>query len=74
MNQLSRRLALGLAFLTMIAPVVAAGAPLRVGTSAGPYAEILDDPRVAKLIAIYRSPEVKKFILDRFGGTIIPTW
>ena len=33
-----------------------------------------DDPRVAKLIAIYRSPEVKQFILDRFGGTIIPTW
>jgi len=33
-----------------------------------------DDPRVAKLITIYRSPEVKQFILDRFGGTIIPTW
>ena len=33
-----------------------------------------DDPRVAKLIAIYRSPEVKQFILDRFGGTIVPTW
>ncbi len=33
-----------------------------------------DDPRVTKLIAIYRSPEVKRFILDRFGGTIVPTW
>lgn len=33
-----------------------------------------DDPRVAKLISIYRSPEVKQFILDRFGGTIVPTW
>jgi D-methionine transport system substrate-binding protein len=33
-----------------------------------------DNPRVAKLIAVYRSPEVKQFILDRFGGTIIPTW
>ncbi len=32
------------------------------------------DPRVLKLIAIYRSPEVKQFILDRFGGTILPTW
>ena len=32
------------------------------------------DPRVAKLIGICRSPEVKQFILDRFGGTIIPTW
>jgi D-methionine transport system substrate-binding protein len=33
-----------------------------------------DNPRVLKLIAIYRSPEVRKFILDRFGGTIIPAW
>ncbi len=33
-----------------------------------------EDPRIAKLIAIYRSPEVKQFILDRFGGSIIPTW
>ncbi len=32
------------------------------------------DPRVLKLIATYRSPEVKRFILDRFGGTILPTW
>ena len=32
------------------------------------------DPRVLKLIAIYRSPEVKQFIMDRFGGTILPTW
>jgi len=71
---MTRLLALGLAFLTMIAPAMTAGAPLRVGTSAGPYAEILEDPRVAKLIAIYRSPEVKQFILDRFGDTIIPTW
>ena len=33
-----------------------------------------NNARVLKLIAIYRSPEVRKFILDRFGGTIIPTW
>ena len=33
-----------------------------------------NDPRIAKLIAAYRSPEVKQFILDRFGGTIIPAW
>ena len=25
-------------------------------------------------IAIRRSPEVKQFILHRFGGTIVPTW
>ena len=33
-----------------------------------------DDPRIAKYIAIYRSPEVKAFIEKRFDGTIIPTW
>lgn len=33
-----------------------------------------DDPRIQKYIALYRSPEVKDFILKRFDGTIIPTW
>ncbi|ABC21595.1 MetQ/NlpA family ABC transporter substrate-binding protein [Rhodospirillum rubrum] len=33
-----------------------------------------DDPRILKYIALYRSPEVKDFILKRFDGTIIPTW
>jgi len=33
-----------------------------------------DDPIIAKYIAVYRSPEVKEFILKRFNGTIIPTW
>ena len=33
-----------------------------------------DDPRVRKYIAVYRSPEVKAFILKRFDGSIIPTW
>ena len=33
-----------------------------------------EDHRVAKLIEIYRSPEVKEFILDKFAGSIIPTW
>lgn len=33
-----------------------------------------DDPRVAKLIGIYRPAGVKQSILDRFGGTIIPAW
>lgn len=32
------------------------------------------DPRILKYIALYRSPEVKDFILKRFDGTIIPTW
>lgn len=33
-----------------------------------------DDPKILKYIAIYRSPEVKAFIEQRFDGTIIPTW
>jgi len=33
-----------------------------------------DDPRIKKLIAIYRSPEVKAFILSKFNGSVIPTW
>jgi len=33
-----------------------------------------DDPAIHKFIAVYRSPEVKAFILQRFGGNIIPTW
>lgn len=32
------------------------------------------DPKILKYIAIYRSPEVKEFILKRFSGSIIPTW
>ncbi len=33
-----------------------------------------DDPRIKKLIGIYRSPEVKAFILSKFNGSVIPTW
>ncbi len=33
-----------------------------------------DDPRIQKLIGIYRSPEVKDFILAHFNGSIIPAW
>lgn len=33
-----------------------------------------DDPQIRRYIEIYRSPEVKDFILARFQGTIIPTW
>jgi len=32
------------------------------------------DPRVKRYIDIYRSPEVRQFILTRFNGTILPTW
>lgn len=33
-----------------------------------------DDPRIKKLIGIYRSPEVKDFILSTFNGSVIPNW
>jgi D-methionine transport system substrate-binding protein len=33
-----------------------------------------DDPRIQKLIALYRSPEVKAYIADHFNGSIIPSW
>jgi D-methionine transport system substrate-binding protein len=33
-----------------------------------------DDPRIRKMIGIYRSPEVKAFILSKFNGSVIPDW
>lgn len=33
-----------------------------------------DDPRINRFIALYRSPEIKQFILTKFGGSILPTW
>ena len=33
-----------------------------------------DDSRIKKLIGIYRSPEVKAFILSKFSGSVIPNW
>ena len=33
-----------------------------------------DDARIKKLIGIYRSPEVKAFILAKFNGSVIPNW
>ena len=38
------------------------------------WREFFTDARLQKLIGIYRSPEVKAFILDRFNGSIIPAW
>ncbi|WP_082721099.1 MetQ/NlpA family ABC transporter substrate-binding protein [Burkholderia sp. ABCPW 14] len=47
----------------------------------GPYANILavraedkDKPWVAKLVAAYRSPDVKRFIERQFGGAVITAW
>ncbi|GEO36454.1 hypothetical protein SAE02_06020 [Skermanella aerolata] len=33
-----------------------------------------DDARIKRYIGIYRSPEVREFVLARFKGTILPTW
>jgi D-methionine transport system substrate-binding protein len=33
-----------------------------------------DDPRLAKFIALFRSPEVKEFITSRYGKFIVPLW
>lgn len=33
-----------------------------------------DDPRIRRFVELYRSPEVRDFILTRFNGTIVPTW
>lgn len=33
-----------------------------------------DDPRIRKLIGLYRSPEVKAYLLEHFNGSIIPAW
>ena len=51
------------------APSAASGAAPMNGGMAG---RVL--PNWPGQIAIRRSPEVKQFILHRFGGTIVPTW
>lgn len=33
-----------------------------------------DNPAIRRFIEIYRSPEVRDFILTRFKGSIVPTW
>ncbi|MBX6742752.1 MAG: MetQ/NlpA family ABC transporter substrate-binding protein [Acetobacteraceae bacterium] len=33
-----------------------------------------ENARLLRYISIYRSPEVKQFIAERFGNTILPTW
>lgn len=60
-------------------------APLRnallLEDAAAPYANIIAvqakdaaSPAVAQLIAAYRSEEVRRFILERYGGAILPAW
>lgn len=33
-----------------------------------------DDPRIRRFVELYRSPQIKQFILTKFDGTILPTW
>ncbi|WP_142846141.1 MetQ/NlpA family ABC transporter substrate-binding protein [Telmatospirillum sp. J64-1] len=33
-----------------------------------------DDPAIRRYIEIYRSPEVKEFIMEKFEGTIVTSW
>jgi D-methionine transport system substrate-binding protein len=33
-----------------------------------------DDPEIAKFIAIYRSPEVKDYVVRRYGKFFVPVW
>jgi len=33
-----------------------------------------DDPRIKRLIELYRSEPIKEFINTKFSGTILPTW
>ncbi len=47
----------------------------------GPYVNILamreadrDKPWVAKLVAAYHSPEVKRYLEGKFGGAVIASW
>jgi D-methionine transport system substrate-binding protein len=45
-----------------------------------PYANVFairddeDRPEIKKLIKIYQSEPVKKFILERFKGAVLPAW
>ncbi len=68
---LARRLILALALFAPGASAWAADAPL---SRRHVRRTLCGDKRVAELIEVYRSSEVKQFILDKFGGSIIPTW
>lgn len=47
----------------------------------GPYVNLIavrradaDRPWVRTLVEAYRSPEVRQFVLDRFKGSVLPSW
>lgn len=54
---------------------------IAVEASTGPYANVLairaadkDKPWVAKLVKAYHSPEVRKFVLEKYKGSVITSW
>ncbi|TWC66541.1 MetQ/NlpA family ABC transporter substrate-binding protein [Herbaspirillum sp. SJZ099] len=54
---------------------------IAVEASTGPYANVLairtadkDKPWVSKLVKAYHSPEVKKFVLEKYKGSVITSW
>lgn len=54
---------------------------IAVEASTGPYANVIavraadkDKPWVAKLVKAYHSPEVKKFVLEKYKGSVITSW
>jgi D-methionine transport system substrate-binding protein len=62
------------------AGVTAVSAIMLAGPN-GPYANILairaadkDKLWVAKLVAAYHSPDVKRFIEAKFGGSVVAAW
>ena len=50
------------------------GAESRFGLIWTAPSKSVNDPRIRKLIGIYRSPEVKAFVLEKFNGSVIPNW
>ncbi|EIJ48319.1 metal ion ABC transporter periplasmic component/surface antigen protein [Herbaspirillum sp. GW103] len=54
---------------------------IAVEASTGPYVNVIavraadkDKPWVAKLVKAYHSPEVKKFVLEKYKGSVITSW
>lgn len=54
---------------------------IAIESAQSPYANLIavrlvdkDRPEFQTLVAAYRSPEVKKFVLEEFKGAVVPTW
>jgi len=54
---------------------------IAVEASKGPYVNVIavraedkDKPWVAKLIKAYHSPEIKKFVIEKYKNSVITSW